>query len=131
MGQLMHIFIGLRPKLAFEYDRIAHFHYDTDEEEKIELKKQSATSVTRLIRASKNIAKGVNKSVAEKLTVSDYEECRKSLNPKTVTINRIGSDHHNLYTFHTDKIGLSAFDTKRWICDDGISTLAFGHWKTL
>ena len=30
----------------------------------------------------------------------------------------------------TEKIGLSAFDTKRWICDDDISTYAFGHWKT-
>ena len=41
-------------------------------------------------------------------------------------IRRIGS----VFTYSTEKIELSAFDTKRWICDDGISTYAFGHWKT-
>ena len=30
----------------------------------------------------------------------------------------------------TDKIALSAFDNKRWILDDGITTLAHGHYKT-
>ena len=125
MGQLMHMFIGLRPKLAFEYDRIAHFHYDTDEEEKIVIKKPSATSVTRLIRASKNIAKGVNKSVAEKLTVSDYEECRKSLDPKIVTINRIrhfaymaamtAGSHFNVYTSFTF-CAISPAPLKEFIC---------------
>ena len=62
--------------------------------------------------------------------MSDYNECRESLAPRTVTINKIGSDLHNVYTYRIDKIGLSAFDTKRWICDNGISTLAFGHWRT-
>ena len=35
-----------------------------------------------------------------------------------------------MFTYRTEKIGLSAFDSKRWICDDGISTYAFGHRKT-
>ena len=42
----------------------------------------------------------------------------------------IRSDYHNLFTFKTNKIALSAFDNKRWILDDGISTLAHGHYKT-
>ena len=47
-----------------------------------------------------------------------------------VEIKRIGSDKHNIYTFNNMKIALSAFDTKRWICDNGIETFAFGHYKT-
>ena len=47
-----------------------------------------------------------------------------------VEVKRIGSDKHNIYTFNNMKIALSAFDTKRWICDNGIETFAFGHYKT-
>ena len=49
---------------------------------------------------------------------------------KKVEVKRIGSDKHNIYTFNNMKIALSAFDTKRWICDNGIETFAFGHYKT-
>ena len=27
-------------------------------------------------------------------------------------------------------INYAAFDTKRWLYDDEIHTLAFGHWRT-
>ena len=36
-----------------------------------------------------------------------------------------------MFSYSTEKIGSSAFDSKRWICDDGISTYAFGRWKTM
>ena len=42
----------------------------------------------------------------------------------------IGSDNHRVFTYSMENIGLPAFDTKRCICDDGIKTYAFGHWKT-
>ena len=29
------------------------------------------------------------------------------------------------------KLCLSPFDTKRWILDDGVNTLALGHWRTV
>ena len=47
-----------------------------------------------------------------------------------VEVKRIGSDKHNIYTFNNMKIALSTFDTKRLICDNGIETFAFGHYKT-
>ena len=131
-GQLMYNFVGLRPKLySFQYARIAHFDYDMDEEKEIEVSKPTATSETRIVIDDKNAAKGIQSSVAKKLTVSDFEQTLKTLEPKPVQVTRIGSECHNLYTYNIEKIGLSAFDTKRWICDDGISTLAFGHWRTM
>ena len=69
--------------------------------------------------------------MAKELSSDDYKQCQQTLESKLVDIKRIGFDHHNLYTYDSTKAGLSAFDTKRWICDDGISTLAFGHWRTL
>ena len=54
------------------------------------------------------------------------------MNLETVTkeMKMIRSDAHKLFTYRTDKIALSAFDNKRWIMDDGVSTLAHGHYKT-
>ena len=69
-------------------------------------------------------------NAAKKLSFNIYEYCLNSLLPKRVDINIIGPDLHRVFTCSTEKIGLSAFDTKRWICDGGISTYAFGHWKT-
>ena len=64
------------------------------------------------------------------LSFDDYELCLRTLKQKEVNIKRIGSDRHRIFTYSSNKIGLSAFDTKRWICGDGIHTLAFGHWRT-
>ena len=33
-------------------------------------------------------------------------------------------------SIHQKRVSLTAFDTKRWIKDDGIHTLAHGHYKT-
>ena len=41
------------------------------------------------------------------------------------------SDNHTINTIETNKIALSANDDKRVICENGIDTLAIGHYKTL
>ena len=79
---------------------------------------------------NKNTAKGVKDSVAKELSLDDYEACLTTLEHKEVNVKRIGSNNHKIFTYNTYKIGLSAFDTKRWICDDGIHTFTFGHWRT-
>ena len=107
-GDAMTKFIGLRPKLySYEY-RDSHG-----------------------VRQSKNTAKGVKKSVKDnKLTFEDYEHCLREMCVEPVSMNCIRSDHHQLFTYNINKIGLSAFDDKRFICDDGVTTLAHGHWRT-
>ena len=117
-GQLMLRFVGLRPKLySFDYEWEAHF--DCGEE----VDKPTDTSVTRLVLDNKVTAK-----VTKKLSFGNYVYCLNSLLPKRVEIRRIGSNLHKVFTYSTEKIGLSAFG---WICDGGISTYAFGHWKTM
>ena len=45
------------------------------------------------------------------------------------TINmRIGSEKHQMQTIRTNKVSLSSFDDKRFILEDGISTLPHGHY---
>ena len=42
-------------------------------------------------------------------------------------MKRIGPKNHKIYTQEIDKISLSSFDDKRYILDDWINPLAFGH----
>ena len=39
----------------------------------------------------------------------------------------IKSKNHNITTYEKNKISLSAFDDKRYILDDGINILPYGH----
>ena len=42
-------------------------------------------------------------------------------------MKRIQSKSHKISTYELNKISLSCFDDKRYILDDGINTLAYGH----
>ena len=44
-----------------------------------------------------------------------------------VEFNKILCQKHKLYTVRVQKAGLSAFDDKRYIDNDGINTYAWGH----
>ena len=102
----MSRFVGLRPKLySFQY-------VDRDGEMK-----------------GKNTAKGVQKAVKQRLSFEDYENVLRNMTTKTVTVNSIRSEKHHLYTYRINKIGLSANDDKRFICENGIDTYAHGHYR--
>ena len=107
-GACMTQFVGLRPKLySFEY-------VDASGQVK-----------------GKNTAKGVKECVKDStLHFADYERCLREMCVTTVSMNTIRSDKHKLYTYNVNKIGLSAYDDKRYICEDGVTTLAHGHWRT-
>ena len=70
-----------------------------------------------------NTAKGVNVSI-------EFKECKNVLlNKKLIRhkMKRIQSNLHNIDTYDVCKISLSCFDDKRYILNDGISTLAYFH----
>ena len=45
--------------------------------------------------------------------------------------NLISSTAHTVRTVHTRKVGLTAFDTKRWLCEDKVHTHSHGHKDTV
>ena len=51
------------------------------------------------------------------------------INKKVIRHNMSGikSFNHKMFTYESNKISLSTFDDKRYILDNGISTLAYGH----
>jgi len=57
---------------------------------------------------------------------------KKCLFNKTRTfleMKQIRSFNHELYTITLNKIGLSCYDDKRYILEDGVTSLAYGHKK--
>ena len=45
--------------------------------------------------------------------------------------NLISSAAHTVRIVHQRKVGLTAFDTKRWLCEDTIHTHSHGHRDTV
>jgi len=75
--------------------------------------------------------KGVKKAVIQKsITHEDYKDCLFTRCEQLRRMNVIRSHLHEVYTEEINKIALSANDDKRVIQDDGISTLAHGHYKS-
>ena len=75
----------------------------------------------------KHRAKGIQYAAAKVLTHAQYIQQLEHPDENRLDNRRIGSNLHVLYTFATSKRALCAFDDKRYLCPDGIHTLAFGH----
>ena len=76
--------------------------------------------------------KGVKKSVIKKsIAHEDYKKCLFTGKEQLRRMNVIRSHKHEIYTEEINKIALSSSDDKRHILDDGVHTLALGHYKIL
>ena len=76
--------------------------------------------------------KGVKKSVVKKsITHEDYKKCLTDRKLQLRKMNVIRSHKHNAFTEEVNKVALSADDDKRHILEDGINTLALGHYRIL
>ena len=98
-GKVLTEFIGLRPKM---------YSYVGEE--------------------SGKRAKGVKKSVLRKsITHYDYKKCLLNREVFHRDMPGLRSYHHVIKGETVHKVALAPLDTKRYILDDGISTLAFGY----
>ena len=77
-------------------------------------------------------AKGIKKIVIKKdITHENYKDVlfrQKRMYHKMKTIR---SNNHQLGSYEFNKVSLSSFDDKRYILNDGITSYAYGHYKTL
>ena len=104
-GVAVEEFVGLRPKMySLKYT-----------------KKNTAVE--------KKTAKGITRNVTENIiTHQDYKDCLFEQKIKMASMKQIRSDRHQVYSIKLNKIGLSPYDDKRYISEDGVSTLAHGHY---
>ena len=73
-------------------------------------------------------AKGVKKSVLRKtITHDDYRTCLLEKKVYARDMPGLRSYKHTIHGETVHKVALAPLDTKRYILDDGITTLAFGH----
>ena len=99
-GQLIIEFVGLKSKM---------YSYKTE-------KKNNKT------------AKGVKKNVIKKDIIhSDYLDCLQNNQIMQHNMRTIRSDHYVISSYQINKTSLSCYDDKRYILDDGITSLAYGH----
>ena len=74
--------------------------------------------------------KGVKKhALRRRITFEDYKQCVKENTKKFNTMQTIRSYKHDIFSSKLNKLSLSPHDEKRYVCLDGINTLAWGHFR--
>jgi len=71
--------------------------------------------------------KGVKASVTSKLTINDFRDCLYKKNKQVGTMYLFKSKLHQIYTQEYTKVTLNYLDDKRYIKENNIDTLAWGH----
>jgi hypothetical protein len=72
-------------------------------------------------------AKGIKKGVVENnLTYNDFKNSLFDSTRNLISMNTIRSHNHQLMSCEQNKIGLSAYDDKRYFLDNGYNTLPYG-----
>jgi hypothetical protein len=88
-------------------------------------------SLNQISKTEKKVAKGIKKSVIKRgLFFQGYKDVLFGKDGKYYTrevMKSIRSHKHQISSIELNKIGLCAFDDKRYICNDGFTTLAYGH----
>ncbi|MEW8689333.1 MAG: hypothetical protein AB2556_26215 [Candidatus Thiodiazotropha sp.] len=80
--------------------------------------------------SGKNIkkAKGVSKATVKKHI--SHEQFKEALFEKRTFchgMDVLRSERHRIYGHHLNNVSLLPFDSKRWIAENGVDTLAYGH----
>jgi len=102
-------FVGLRPKMySYLY--------------------QNTPSPTSKVM-EKHRVKGIASSASRALRHYDYKEQLDTPHENYLTNRRLGSKLHKIYAISCEKRGLCSFDDKRFLMDDGIHSLAYGHYS--
>ena len=104
-GMTLEEFIGLRPKC---YSLLI-------------LGEVRNNQIIHTDAAEKQTAKGTKAGV--KITYLRHNHYKDTLDNLSI-VRVIKSKQHKIGTYHQNKVALTAFDTKRWIREDGINTLA-------
>lgn len=84
----------------------------------------------------KMAGKGIKRqALVNKIHHSDYKRClfgtERQDKQQLISFNLIRSSKHQLYTYSLNKVGLCKYDDKRYLLEDGVSSYAYGHYKTI
>ena len=74
-------------------------------------------------------AKGIKLSAQKKLRLEDYKTVLFNTGQMYSKMHTLRSYNHQIFLENIKKVGLSCFDSKRFILPNGIQSLAYGHYK--
>ena len=71
--------------------------------------------------------KGIGKTIITKdIRFDDYKDCLFNNKTKMNKMYTLNSNKHELFVNEINKISMTPFDDKRYICEDGIQTIPYG-----
>ena len=73
--------------------------------------------------------KGIKKSCVDKFLHSEFKDVLMNCLRSFATYNVIRSFKQKVYTVEEQKLALTPFEDKRWLCSNGIDSFAYGHYK--
>ena len=73
--------------------------------------------------------KEIDEMIEKQLKHETYKECLFQQTSIKHEMNFIRSHRHELFSITVNKTSLSPYDDKRYVMEDGIHTLAHGHYK--
>ena len=80
--------------------------------------------------SEKKTAKGIVRNVIENhLKHAQYKHILYTGERMTSSMKMIRSFDHDVYTVNVTKVSLSAYDDKRHIQDDGVTSYVYGHFR--
>ncbi|KAG1697202.1 hypothetical protein GQR58_006038 [Nymphon striatum] len=95
--------------------------------EAVFMKPKAYSLLTENSKYNKKTCKGISRHSFKNITHDDYLKTYMTYKEKFVNNRRIGSDHHEIYTFEENKKALSTYDNKRaWIAKN--ISLPYGHY---
>ena len=74
-----------------------------------------------------NYEKSTHKGHSSNFRSSEFKDVLFNKKVFRHPMKKIACGNHKIYTQESNKISVSRFDDKRYILDDGINTLAYGH----
>ena len=75
-------------------------------------------------------AKGIKKNIIKKnITHDNYKNTLFNAEQMIHKMKTIRSENHQLGSYEINKVSLSCFDDKRYICEDGKTSYAYGHYS--
>lgn len=66
--------------------------------------------------------------IKREICLEDYKNCLFGGGKQRTSMNTFRRQH-TIYTENVNRIALSADDDKRVVLDNGVETLAIGHWR--
>ena len=85
--------------------------------------KSKMYSILDVIKCEKNVYKGYSSNI----TFDEFIDVHSNEKVIRHIMKGIKSFGHRMYTYESNEISFSAFDDERYILDDVIHTLAYGH----